>query len=73
MKELIGQIYGIRLDGNIKFAVQKTSDIPDGYVKPEGTKNITTNGIHDVTEYASAEVNVPSVTVPKYDGTITVA
>ena len=33
---------------------------PDDYIKPTGTKNITENGTHDVSEYASAEVNVES-------------
>lgn len=42
---------------------------PDGFISavegiqkgitPTGTKNITTNGSHDVTEFASALVNVP--------------
>ena len=34
--------------------------IPSGYVKPSGTKSITTNGTHDVTSYASVNVNVPT-------------
>jgi hypothetical protein len=34
------------------------SDIPEGYIKPEGTKEITENGTHDVTEFASVDVNV---------------
>jgi hypothetical protein len=33
--------------------------IPEGYVKPEGTKEIDTNGIHDVSGKASAVVDVP--------------
>lgn len=33
--------------------------IPDGYIKPSGTKTINQNGTHDVTQYASVEVAVP--------------
>lgn len=34
--------------------------IPDGYIQPEGTKTITENGTYDVTEFASAVVEVPT-------------
>lgn len=33
--------------------------IPDGYIKPSGTLNITENGTYDVTEKASAVVSIP--------------
>ena len=33
--------------------------IPEEYIIPSGTKNITTNGTHDVTASASVSVNVP--------------
>lgn len=38
--------------------VQVNVPIPDGYIKPSGSKTITENGTHDVTQYASAVVNV---------------
>lgn len=33
--------------------------IPDGYIKPSGTKEITENGTHDAKAYESVNVNVP--------------
>lgn len=34
-------------------------DVIDAILKPAGTKTITANGTHDVTEFASAQVSVP--------------
>lgn len=34
--------------------------IPSSYIVPSGTKPITTNGTHDVKQYASVDVNVPA-------------
>lgn len=33
-------------------------EIPDGYVKPEGTLEITENGVYNVANFAATEVNV---------------
>lgn len=44
-------------DGLIKVTVDA---IPSSYIVPSGTKPITTNGTHDVKQYASVNVNVPA-------------
>ena len=51
-------------DGYSKVTVNVPNVIPDGYIKPSGTKTITNNGTHDVTGFASATVNVPTGITP---------
>ena len=54
----------------------KVSKIPDSYIIPSGTKSITENGTHDVTAFASVNINVPtsggnsSVTPGSYTSTV---
>lgn len=43
------------------------------YLAPTGTLEITESGTYDVSEYASAEVNVQGGDVQEYDGTITIS
>lgn len=54
-------------DRNIDVNVE----VPSNGITPSGTKSITTNGTHDVTNYASASVNVPVGITPSGSKTIT--
>lgn len=44
--------------------------IPDGYIVPSGTLNITENGTYDVTEKASAVVSIPEKEIVLQDKTV---
>ena len=52
--DTIGEI-PVKLIDEIEVAVP----VPDGYIIPSGTKNIVSNGTHDVKQYANAVVDVP--------------
>lgn len=39
----------------------KVNPIPDEYIKPSGTLDITENGITDVTNYSKVDVNVETI------------
>lgn len=47
------------------------SAIPSGGITPTGTKSITTNGDHDVTNFATAHVDVPTGITPSGSQTFT--
>lgn len=51
--DTIGEI-PVKLIDEIEVAVP----VPDGYIIPSGTKNIVSNGTHDVKQYANAVVDV---------------
>lgn len=51
-KEL--QVAGMKMKSNLTVAVP----VPDGYIIPSGTKNIVSNGTHNVKQYANAVVDV---------------
>lgn len=53
-----GEYYELGVDGYNPVVVNVP--IPDGYIKPSGAKTITTNGVHDVAQYTSVNVNVPT-------------
>lgn len=61
-------------DGYIleKVNINVVVPIPEGYLKPEGTIEITSNGVVDVKNYGKANVNVNAPVVEEYDGTVEV-
>ena len=62
-------------DQTIYTVETSSGEIPEGYIKPEGTKKITSNGLHSVETYANVEVNVPNEIPSDYikpSGTLTI-
>lgn len=56
-------------EGDIDISYTK----PSSGITPSGSISITTNGTHDVTNYASANVNVPSQSIDAYVANVTIA
>ena len=53
--------------GLLTVNVKPNSEIPDGYILPSGSKDITTNGEHDVASFESVKVAVPIPTLTTKD------
>lgn len=62
-KEVQEVIPDIQYDGLSKVTV---NPIPDEYIQPTGTIDITSNGTYDVKSYESANVNVGSFVIDDY-------
>lgn len=43
------------------FDIEGAYEKPDGYIKPSGALTITENGIYNITEYSTVNVNIESV------------
>lgn len=80
LSTILGQINTKLTAKGVSTAAETLAEVPDKIdtistgsgVVPTGTKTITTNGTHDVTDYANASVNVPTGT-PKTASDITVS
>lgn len=60
-----------RSDTDLTSAVDVLIDgFGQGGITPTGTKTITANGTYDVTQYATASVNIPGINARLYDITI---
>lgn len=56
----------IKPDTGYELAEVTVNPIPDEYIKPSGTLDISSNGTYDVKSYESANVNVGSFVIDNY-------
>lgn len=66
----------VEIEADLGYTLSKVTanvavPIPDGYVRPAGTIEITQNGTYDVTERETVEVSVPEREIVLQDKTVT--
>ena len=70
---------GMKMESDVVVNVAKVASgggsdevIPEGYIKPSGTLEVTENGTYNVIYYESVDVRISAPTVEEYDGEMTI-